>query len=75
MPGIATLGKLFFNFFFRKDLGLPTTCLVVRRIIRRKLLRRGREFVARLGHRIAAAATRSEFVLTFGPGCDDHLAA
>ena len=75
MPGIATLGKLFFNFFFRKDLGLPTTCLVVRRIIRRKLLRRRREFVARLRHKIAAAVARSEFVLTFGAGRDDHGAA
>jgi hypothetical protein len=34
MPGIATLGKLFFNFFLGKIWGLSATWLVVRRIIR-----------------------------------------
>jgi hypothetical protein len=49
--------------------------LVVRRIIRRKRLRRRGEFVARLRHKVAAAPTRSEFVLTFRTGRDDHSAA
>jgi len=49
--------------------------LVVRRIIRRKRLRRRGEFVARLRHKIAAPPTRSEFVLTFRTGRDDHGAA
>src|SRR4029453_15653255 len=47
--------------------------LVVRRIIRRKRLPRRVDFVAR--RKIAAAPTRSEFVLTFRTGRDDHSAA